>query len=65
MADTDELTLREAAQLVGATDRPPAHVEDADRPANRPGAEATAHLDVMLGASRKGKVVRGDKPAQT
>jgi hypothetical protein len=61
MADRkdDEVTLKEAARLAGLT--PPdvdPETPESERPANRPGAEATAALDAMLSASRAGKIVR-------
>lgn len=55
----DEITIREAAELVGVKPKPEGTVRDpATSPANVHGAEATASLDVMLAASRKGKTVR-------
>lgn len=55
----DEVTLKQAAELLKLKRQ---HLNDAmpesKRPANQPGAEATAVLDTMLAASRRGKVVR-------
>lgn len=64
----DEITLKQAAKLVKIEPYSISHcrgkthelreVPDSERPANQPGAEATAVLETMLAASRKGKVVR-------
>lgn len=58
--DDNEITLKQAAKIAGVKKQ---HLNDAmpesERPANQSGAEATAVLDTMLAASRKGKVVRG------
>lgn len=70
MSDHDEeITLEEAAKLVQIEPYSIFHcrgkihefreVPDSEHPANQPGAEATAVLETMLAASRKGKVVRG------
>lgn len=53
----DAITLREAAEYVTHR-RPEPDVLEEDRPANQPGAEATAALDAMLAASRHGRIVR-------
>lgn len=55
-----EISIRKAARLAGIKRQPvdkdtPAH----ERPANQPGAEASAVLDSMLAASRRGKTIRG------
>jgi hypothetical protein len=55
----DEITIREAAELAGVKPKPEGTVRDPKTsPANVNGAEATASLDVMLAASRKGRIVR-------
>jgi hypothetical protein len=57
--DANEVTLKEAARLAGI--RPQKHdpsQPEQDRPANRPGAEAQATLEAMLGASRRGKTLK-------
>lgn len=61
MPDQDNtVSIRKAARLAGIKRQPvdkdtPEH----ERPANQPGAEASAVLDAMLAASRRGKTVRG------
>lgn len=61
MGEADEVTIQEAAQVAGLTPEPYAR-DDAHPEAwrsNRPGAEASADLEAMLGASRRGKRVGG------
>lgn len=57
-----EISMRKAARLAGikrqTVDKTtPEH----ERPANQPGAEASAVLDAMLAASRRGKTIRGTR----
>lgn len=55
----EEITLKQAAEVAGVMrPRVDADLPESERPANQPGAEATASLDTMLAASRQGKVVR-------
>lgn len=60
MADDKEITLREAAKLAGLKPEPKdPEMKAEQRRSNQPGASATAALEAMLGASRRGKTVKG------
>lgn len=63
MTDQDDaISLREAAKLAGIKRKPvSADTSEHERPANQPGAEASAVLDSMLAASRRGKTVGGNR----